>query len=392
MKTLFDNIKTDAKIITNDNKLKIRAKQNKPLSKNQQTFNRLTARIENLQKNIMTETSRLENLLKLYTEKVPELKRTLAEHQFNLAMVIGTSTEKMKYSKTQIENIRSVILDLCDQAFEEEQPNKEAEAFYDKWSEISYQEELQNQTTEMKQMFAETLKFHTGIDIDFTDFDDSPEGFARIEARMKEEYEKRCQQQEDVFSKRKKTKKQLESEEMQKQQDSLKLKSLRSIYLSLAKVLHPDMETDPQQKIHKEELMKKVTVAYDNKDLPALLTLEMEWVISENNHLESLSDEKIKLYLAMLKEQVTELETEYYSLKMHPRYADIASLIHVPDNRVAKHIKGMISNYKESIHSIQNNIRLFSKPNSKKEIVEFVNEYAEILDEEFLTFEDIWDD
>ena len=73
--------------------------------------------------------------------------------------------------------------------------------------------------------------------------------------------------------------------------------------------------------IEKEELMKKVTIAYDNKDLTTLLQLEMQWIYKEQNA--ALSAEKLRVYIEVLREQVNELEVQKYSFYHHPRFQPI---------------------------------------------------------------------
>ena len=51
--------------------------------------------------------------------------------------------------------------------------------------------------------------------------------------------------------------------------------------MSLAKMLHSDLETDETLKLEREELMKKVTAAYQDKDLNTLLKLEIEIIGSK---------------------------------------------------------------------------------------------------------------
>ena len=69
----------------------------------------------------------------------------------------------------------------------------------------------------------------------------------------------------------------LAREAKEKAAADLKAKSVRSIYISLAKLVHPDTETDELQRAVKEEEMKKLSAAYEAKDLPTLLRMEMEW-------------------------------------------------------------------------------------------------------------------
>lgn len=388
MNTLFDDAEMgiQSKPETSTG-IKIVTSKDKPLSKQQQTFNRLTKRVENLQKEITAETDKMEKLLKLHSEKMPSLENAIAEDQIKLAKKISRSTDSIKYGKHQLENIGIVIVNLCDQAFATIEPDEDAEALYDQWSDTTYKEEVEMQEEEQRLMMENMLRFKMGIDIDLSEMDDSPESFARIQEMIQEELKKQKQEQAEQSANRKKTKKQLEKELRQKEEETMKLKSVRNIYISLAKALHPDTEPDPSEKLRKEELMKKVTAAYNDKDLPALLKLEMEWVASESHNLDKMSDDKLKLYISSLKEQVAELESEKTSLYHHPRFTHIARFAHYSESTAILKIKGLIREHKKQKKSLEEIYSIFSQPNPKKEILEFVNQSIEILDRQ-----SFWDD
>ena len=148
----------------------------------------------------------------------------------------------------------------------------------------------------------------------------------------------------------------------------------------MAKVLHPDTESDPAEKLLKEELMKKLTVAYQEKDLPTLLKLEMEWVGAECHDVDKLSDEKLKLYISSLKDQVNELEDEKYSILRHPRYQVIADLVMYSEPTAIRELNKRVSQTKVQKKALEELLADFSVANPKKEIMDFVNESIEMLD------------
>jgi hypothetical protein len=67
-------------------------------------------------------------------------------------------------------------------------------------------------------------------------------------------------------------------------------------------------------------MMKQLTIAYEKGDLHALLRLELECLHKEEDNLEKLSDDKLKIYNQALKEQIEELELEIDLFVQHPRY------------------------------------------------------------------------
>jgi hypothetical protein len=377
MDTLFDTSEFELEI-ERKTEVKVMAQKHKRLSKNQITFNRLIKNVERLQKEILTETEKLDKLLLLYNEKLPTLEKGVAECQIKIAKKIASTTKTIKYGKRQLENIGVVIVELLDNAFEVVEPDEEAEKLYDAYAEESYQEEKNFQIDQMREAMEEMLRQKMGIDVDFSDLDDSPESFARLQQKIQEELSNK--KAEEPKKEKKKTKKQLEKELQQAQEEAMKLKSVRSIYISLAKVLHPDTESDPADKLLKEELMKKLTVAYQEKDLPTLLKLEMEWVAAEYHDVDKLSDEKLKLYISSLKDQVNELEDEKYTILRHPRYQAISDLVMYSEPTAIRELNNRVSQTKVQKQALEELLADFSVANPKKEIMDFVNESIEMLD------------
>ena len=55
--------------------------------------------------------------------------------------------------------------------------------------------------------------------------------------------------------------------------------------------------------------------------------MELEWLQKEEDNLEKLSDEKLKIYNQALKEQVEELEMELHFSTEHPRYIPLKKYV-----------------------------------------------------------------
>lgn len=365
MQTLFGEYENK-----NEKALKIVAKGQQALSKNQQTFNKLTKRIETLESEIITENEKLSQLLVIHGKEITPLQTKVAHLRIKLAEALAETIPGNKFTKKQIENIREVIVVQCLDAFNYIEPNPQQEAFYDTWADIPYKEEIYVQTEETKEMFAEYISDMFGMDVDMDDIENSPEGFARFKAKMKEQFEQSGQgQQQPNF---KKSKKQQAREDAFLAEESIKAKNIRSIYIALAKVMHPDTETDESLKAEKEEIMKKVTAAYELKDLPALLKLEIEWVHKTSEHLERLTDDKLKIYISALRQQVSELESERNSLHLHPRYAAIIDYARFPLKNAMYLIHQDKSDLKNILINLGELISSFQGPITKKQILEFI--------------------
>lgn len=221
MENLFVDIETKK---TSKKELKIVTTKTKTLSKKQLAFNKLAKEIENATKKIEKDRLRLETLLQEHVKVIPPLEKKYADSQVRIAKSLAKSVEVFKFTATQKELLATCIIRLCDESFCIAPADEEAIALYDAWSETSYQEEKKERDEDIKQRLADDIKDELGVDFDFSDIDDTPEGLARFMQRMKEILEQKQNEEAEEFSTRKKTKKQLEKEAIQEQKDAQKLK------------------------------------------------------------------------------------------------------------------------------------------------------------------------
>ncbi len=348
-------------------KLQISTSDKKVLTKNQQAFNRLTKQIEKLENEIVAEAQRLDRLTDLFSTEISEVEIETAQAQLDLALTFDSITEKKTFTKSQLKYIQETIVAMLDIAFCKLQPTPEQEAIYDKWSKSSYKEELARQETEEKNEFSSMFEelFGTlpldddGNPIDFEDF--------------KKAFSGKSDTNNHKF--KSKSAKQLKQEETLRVEQEIKNKSVRSIYISLAKILHPDAETDPELRHGKEQVMKQVTVAYEQKDLQTLLRLEMEWIHKTTDHLDQLSDDKLKSYVAVLKEQVAQLKNEKYAVRRNPRYQIIGELLFLTEKQAIKEISHHKQSCKESTAALKEVVNVILSTGSKTEVAKIAKDF-----------------
>ena len=148
-----------------------------------------------------------------------------------------------------------------------------------------------------------------GLDVDFTGVD--PEDFDGMEARV-EDAMNRAGHPPPKPRKPSSKKAAAADERLRKQREKeqAKLRDFKSLFKSLAKAMHPDLVTDPVDKEHREDWMKRLTSAYESQDLHGMLTIEMEWLGSESQDLAKASDQKLAIYSELLREQILEAEEQ----------------------------------------------------------------------------------
>lgn len=364
MNTLFDNFEDNNKGLTV-------SKSKQTLSKKQKDFFKHTASIETLKEKIKKTEHHLNSLEGIIAQEIdPELKN-LSIIEIKTAKAIGNSARMHNFTHAQMDKTKAVIVELCRQAFPIVEPSAEDILFYNKWAPENYDTYRDDQLNQSKQQLSDLMQDELGMDINMEDLKDDPESFLRFQQMLDE----KMQEIETKKANRKKSKKQLEAEAKRKAAEEIKNKSLRSIYVSLAKILHPDLEENEALRAEKEELMKTITSAYEAKDLPTLLKLEMQWVYKEAENIDQLSDEKLDVFITMLKDQVKELKDDLEMLKLNPKYHRVAMFSDLSTSFAL----GEIMHEKEKI--LRNSTELNSlaeicpKPHAKKKIVQFVNEY-----------------
>jgi hypothetical protein len=136
--------------------------------------------------------------------------------------------------------------------------------------------------------------------------------------------------------------------------------SMRDIFRKLASQLHPDRETDHAERQRKTALMQRVNAAYAANDMLGLLELQLEVEQIDQASLANLSEERIKQYNKVLKEQLSELESEidgFIGVASVEMDADIfdevtpASIIRALDGDIA-HLRLQIAIIEEDLQSL----------------------------------------
>jgi hypothetical protein len=197
------------------------------------------------------------------------------------------------------------------------------------------EKQIREEFEELRGMLEAVAK-QAGADLDLSGLDPNgdPEEFER-------EFEKRLEQADPglrdaalgqspaskTTRKRKPTKAARDRERRKQEVEEAKKRNFKTLYKQLAKVLHPDLETDPELKAQKHAWMQRLTTAQAAGDLREMLAIEMEWLGEESGDLEHASEEKLKVFAMVLKEQASELRERTRSLVFEPEYGPLQRFI-----------------------------------------------------------------
>lgn len=89
--------------------------------------------------------------------------------------------------------------------------------------------------------------------------------------------------------------------------------TLRKLFRQLASALHPDRETDPDERDRKTILMSEANAAYENRDLVSLLQIQLRVELTNKASIAQLAEEKIASLSLLLKQQINELESQLFT-------------------------------------------------------------------------------
>lgn len=314
--------------------LAVRAASGRVLSKTQKAFNRLVARVEALRAEIKTTTARLEEALRRHDQEVRPRLDLLTGLRKDLARVLASFLRDPRLKRASDRALlRRVVADLIDEAAAHEGSivDDDLRAIFDELTKDSTHPEAtaaDRAAFEAMRAEVETMFGAMGVKVDLSDLGpDAGEEDLHVRVRQAMDAARERGQIPDApaLRSRRRTKKQLEREERLRQAEEARHRTIGAIYKQLAKVLHPDLERDPQRQREKLGLMQELTAAHRANDLHTLLRLELAWLHKEEGDLNRLSEEKLEIYNTVLREQADELERERDAIWHHPRFQPLVT-------------------------------------------------------------------
>jgi hypothetical protein len=334
----------------------------KILSAAQKQFNSLTKKIDQ-QKKLLLEWK---ETIPLYRQKIDAeyepLDNALNKHRADMVQLFDQHYDNSLFKKTDKAKIKHLICSIAENLIAEFDMD-ELKPLFNKYSGEDY--DVMSQENEaaigdmMKSIVENMLNVKLGDDADFS----SPEKF---QAHLKEKLREQAEAATPV-KERKKTKKQLEKEVREQEEEALASKSVREVYRKLVAVLHPDREQDEQERERKTELMQRVNTAYDKKDLLQLLALQLEIEQIDPAHLSHIADNRLKHFNKILKEQLAELEQENHQIEaMFKMDLQQPFYVSLSPKRLMTIVTEDIQTVQEEIAAAQKELDEFQNPTALK--------------------------
>ncbi len=324
---------------------------NQPLlSKGQKAFNALIKNIEERRQVLADwQTTSQAYHHQVTTELLP-LREMFLNLQKDLLHALDQGLERHKLTRPDQRVVKGLICELAEELIMSLEDDS-LKAIYNKHSDTDFDDEENAAAEGLKAALEDMLGIDLGGDLNDEDAKDmSPQDvMAQIQAQMQEmqKQEHEAQQRRDqARSQRPKTQKQLEREAKTKLEAERTSQSVREVYRKLVSSLHPDREPDATERARKTALMQRVNQAYDKRDLLQLLELQLELEHIDAAAIAGLSEDRLKHFNKVLREQLAELDDEIEQVEMPlraqfrmPPYRPLSPQMILP--MLARNVTGM---------------------------------------------------
>jgi len=213
---------------------------------------------------------------------------------------------------SQRRKLSSVILDVA-ACILDEHDDPAIKAIYNEHSPIDYDSEEAAQTDHVKSFLEDMFD----LDLGESDARDSVDDvFERAKEQFRERQAQDAHARNTARKKQRKSSREIEREARLEADAKRVSQSVREIYRKLVSELHPDRETDPQERARKTELMQRINQAYAKRNLLQLLELQLELEHIDEHYLAGLDSERLRHFNAVLKEQIIELMQELRTVEL----------------------------------------------------------------------------
>jgi len=335
------------------------------LSKAQQTFNRQIRQIEKLRDKLRhweETTARYQE--KYVRELLPVIEASTAL-QIKLVHALHNGSDEKGLTPAERRRLGALITDIASDILGEHD-DVAIKAIYNLYSDVDYDSREAAERDNVKGFLEDMFD----LDLGDEDFDSTEDVFERAKAQFRDKQSQSDTEElehEQARTPRKKTAKQL-AKEARAEADALRLnQTLREIYRKLASVLHPDRETDPDERERKTALMQRINQAYAKKNLLQLLELQLEVEHIGENVISSLDDDKLRHFNAILREQIEELKLELAHV-----HSDFCARFNVDPfsgtkpETLLRHLDRDIFSVKQDNVELEQDVALLARPKGAK--------------------------
>lgn len=329
------------------------------LSQGQKAFNALIRQIEKRRQRLGAWEAVGPVFQKQYIDELLPIEKVFTDLQVKMVHRLEQAYDQKGLTKSERHTISELITALAGPLIEG-QDDAQLKTIYNRHSQSDYDSEAAAELEEMKSVLETMLGEELDENIDVS----SPEELLqRAQAKMEEQYARETAENQTGEMRRAKRKKSARQETEQAKLSQ----SIREVYRKLASALHPDREPDPHERQRKTELMQRANQAYGKNNLLQLLELQLELEHIDQSAINNISEDRLKYYNVILKEQLGELDQEI--LHVEARFRDaygMAPFIRISADTVVRILADDIAAIRQSVRELEKDLLVFENPRGLK--------------------------
>lgn len=348
------------------------------LSKGQNLFNTLVRDVKKSRATLAEwQAFILAHDQKLASDYMPLLDAFRA-HQAEMVRVLDEAIGRKGLTKSEQGVVQKIICSVAEQLIIETD-DEAIKEIYNRYNDTDFDAEEAAAVESMKEAVEAMFNVDLG---DANDLNSPEDIIEKLHAQMEKEQQQRLHGQEQHSTRRKASrqtaKQRAQEEKLKAEADETRL-SLREVYKKLVSALHPDREPDANERKRKTDLMQRVNQAYEKKDLLKLLELQLAIEQIDARSIANLSEERLKRFNKILREQLSELAQEILAVQMPLR-----EQLHVPPHQpiamksIMLRLMQDIAHLKSQIRRIENEIQIPKNPVAFKQ---WIKTYRQALKE-----------
>ena len=271
--------------------LKVSLKQRAELSAQQKKLNRLIDKIEQQKISLATWQNAQAEIQQHTRQKLLPVYSELHEILFQQLDQLWMLLQQHEFSKAEMQQLDEKIAQLA-QMLKRSQMLTAEQIKLVKQIDTFYQQHAQQSLKKNKKVQSAKFEQHQ-----------SCEQIAELEEDDFEQYAVEQQQAREQA-------KQLRQQQKREQAEQMAAQSLKTVYLKIAAMIHPDREQDESKKAEKTALFQQASQAYEQQDLFYLLKMQLQLEQNKSVTSKELSPEQVKFYKLALDAQSQQLESQ----------------------------------------------------------------------------------
>lgn len=307
--------------------LKVSLQQRSEPSAQQKKLNRLIDKIEQQKVSLSTWQNAQAEIQQHIRQKLMPVYSNLHEVLFQQLDQLWNMLHSHEFSKADMQQLDEKIAQLAQMLKRSKMLSAEQLELV-KQIDTFYQQHVQESVKKNKK--AQSIKSEESAEHG-AEFGEDFEQYAAEQQQAREQAKQQRQQQK------------------REQAEQMAAQSLKTVYLKIAAMIHPDREQDETKKEEKTELFQQASQAYEKQDLFYLLKLQLQLEQNKGLGAKELSAEQLRFYKLALDAQSQQLESQIAEILNSFQLAKSVKAEHVHINDVYKAIDADCAELKQQV-------------------------------------------